>query len=194
MSQLIKGCSVLSGPPNLISFSYVRWRKGRGITEFMSFSALPSLVRTQQFLLKMQSSSSTCRSVLLWAWSGCCSWTAHFVTFRLPLTVSKPQHCIMIACHWTGLSAQEERLLHFNRHTIMTTPLAQTPNKVLLNTIGTQNENTQTAQPCQNIFYINILYEAWMGRIRGSRKCVLTVPSPAWVNQPVYKWLKWKET
>lgn len=130
MSQLIKGCSVHSGPPNLISFNYVGWRKGRGITEFMSYSALPSLARTQQFLLKMQSSSSTCRLVLLWARAGC----DHTLLLSVCLlTVSKAQLCIMIACHWTGLSAQEEGLLHFNRHTIMTL-LAQTPNKVLQNT------------------------------------------------------------
>lgn len=131
MSQLIKGRSVLSRPPNLISFNYVGWRKGRGITEFMSYSALPSLARTQQVLLKMQSSSSTCKWVLLWAQASCCS--SHLLLSICLLTVSKAQLCVMIACHWTGLSAQGEGLLHFNRYTTMTL-LAQTPNKVLQNT------------------------------------------------------------
>lgn len=97
MSQLIKGCSVLSGPPNLISFNYVGWRKGRGITEFMSYSALPSLARTQQFLLKMQSSSSTCRLVLLWARAV----TLCYFPFAFWLF---PKHNFVSWLHATGLA------------------------------------------------------------------------------------------
>lgn len=36
----------------------------------------------------------------------------------------------------------------------------------------------------------HVLYEAWIGRIRGSLKCVFIVPSPACVNQPVYMKMK----
>lgn len=165
MSQLMKGCSVLSGSPNLISFNYVGWRKGRGITEFMSYSALPSLARTQQFLLKMQSSSSTCRLVLLWAWAGCCSWS-HFVTFHLPF------NCFQSTTLYHDCMPLDWPVCSGGR-------------------IASQSDMAELHHD-----QVSGLYFIWGvdGRIRGSLKCVLTGPSPACVNQPVYKWLKWKET